>query len=118
MGLFLNDDRWWQVENPEGHVGTGNSLAEVRLMLKTMSDDDNGQERAIMPPPALETIFPSAKNRSKPSDCLIYNRVPKCGSTTAMKVMRRLSRSLQYKWIDSKVTSHFVPALGTPKSVN
>ena len=40
MGLFLSDDRRWQVENPEGNVGTGNSLAEVRLMLKTMSDDD------------------------------------------------------------------------------
>ena len=50
-------------------------------------------------------ILPSATNRSKPNNYLFYNRIPKCGSSTAMKYMRHLSFNLSYAWIGKKVTT-------------
>ena len=53
-------------------------------------------------------IHSSAVNNSKPNGALFYNRIPKCGSSTAMKIMRKLSyrgsRGIQhhrnFQWID------------------
>jgi len=45
-----------------------------------------------LPEEAMVEIKPSAVNRSTNSDILIYNRVPKCGSSTMEGVLRALSR--------------------------
>ena len=38
----------------------------------------------------LGKVFPSSRNRSKECDILLYNRVPKCGSSTIVQIMKNL----------------------------
>ena len=50
-------------------------------------------------------ILSSAKNRTKDSNFLIYNRIPKCGSTTANGIMRKLSKSNGFRWVGKQIIS-------------
>ena len=59
-------------------------------------------------------IYPTATNRSKPNGALFYNRIPKCGSSSAMKIMRKISwigapSNRIFHWIDGPWNITFAP---------
>ena len=82
-------------------------LAKIRVDLKQKLQF-NFKWKKHQSPSLPHEIHTSADNNSKPNGALFYNRIPKCGSSTAMKIMRKLSyrgsRGIQYhrnfQWID------------------
>ena len=45
----------------------------------------------------VDRIQPSSVNRTRKSHILVYNRVPKCASTTMQNILRRLSRKNKFR---------------------
>lgn len=44
----------------------------------------------------LGKVFPSSRNRTKECDILLYNRVPKCGSSTIVQIMKILGKNKKF----------------------
>ena len=56
-------------------------------------------------------IYSTATNRSKSNGALFYNRIPKCGSSTAMKIMRKIS------WIGAPTKVELISKLAAPTQI-
>ena len=80
-----------------------NKIISSLLMIISMpSFESSFSELSIVQGGSI-TLLPSATNRSRPNNYLFYNRIPKCGSSTAMQYMRTLSYKLKYHWIGKKL---------------
>ena len=53
-------------------------------------------------------ILPSVKNITRNSHFMIYNRIPKCGSTTALTIMRRLAWKNGFEWVGKYEISEII----------
>ena len=50
-----------------------------------------------------KNIIASSANRSVQSNVLIYNRVPKCGSTSVIRLLEHLAKKNSFKYESSKI---------------
>ena len=66
-------------------------LTKIRMDLEQKIQSNFKWKKHQSPNLSPHEIHSSATNNSKPNGALFYNRIPKCGSSTAMKIMRKLS---------------------------
>ena len=82
-------------------------------------------ESVLLPVANKDKTPASSRNRSRPAPLLVYNRVPKCGSTTLVSLLTLLakrnkfnvasSRVYNRKWLDQEEEIQLVNLLQTKK---
>ena len=50
-----------------------------------------------------DEIKPSSRNRTRDTNILVYNRVPKCASTSMQNILRQLSRANHFRYESSNI---------------
>ena len=83
-------------------AGTNWTLFDIRRgKLKAGKKEIIGvQSEEILP---KYEIQPSASNRTQETHILLYNRVPKCASTSMISILRQLARRNNFRFVSSSL---------------
>jgi len=97
--VFLSEDKPSPYEEflPKLHLSNGWNLADIQLREKKAENHFQQLKNVPIHVKSYTDIEPSGKNRTRDSNVLIYNRIPKCASTTMQFIIKHLQRINSFK---------------------
>ena len=84
----------------------GNVCVAIHFLLSKYVKQNNNFEttkKASNQMTETSDVFPTAENRSTSDNILVYNRVPKCASSTMVALVKLLSKRNKFKFVTSRV---------------